>query len=125
MGSVEIQTDMKHALLWELHAITVENQTTTPNCASESHKSQQVEAKETKNTALEATDLTENTKIQENLNVAFMMHVMTGKEPTGLGQDPQEEQNISSTKIKATITAKQMKAMTAPQIAMMNATCNT
>lgn len=45
------------------------------------------------------------------------MHLMTGKEPTSLGQDPQEEQNTSSIKIKA--------AMTAPQIVMMNATCNT
>ena len=51
MGGVEIQTDMKHALLWELHAITVENQTTTPKCASENHKSQLVEAKETETTA--------------------------------------------------------------------------
>ena len=31
VGIVEIQTDIKHALLWELHAITVENWTTMQN----------------------------------------------------------------------------------------------
>ena len=80
VGRAEIQTDMKHALLWELHATTVENQTTMPKCASESHKSWQAKAKETKTTAREAADLAENVKIQENPNVEFMMHVMTGKD---------------------------------------------
>ena len=81
---MEIQTDMKLALLWELHAITVENQTTMPKCASENHESQQVEAKETKTTAQEATDLVEN-KIKKNPHIKATMQVMTGKEPTSLG----------------------------------------
>ena len=102
-------------------------------CASESLKSQQVEAKETETTAQEATDLAENAQIRENPDIKSTMHVMTGKEPISLGQGPQDEQNTMSTKIEAAITAPQMKAMTAPQIkvmtvpqiAMMNATCNT
>lgn len=85
---------MKHALLWELlHAITVENHTTTPKCASESHTNQQEETKETENTTQGVTDLTEDANILENPNTAFTMNVMTAKEPMGLGQDPQEEQN--------------------------------
>ena len=87
---------MKHALLWELHAITVENQATTPKCASENHESQQAEAKETETTAQEATDLVENAKIRKNPSI----EVMTETEPTSLGQDPQDEQNTSSIKIK-------------------------
>ena len=133
-GGVEIQTEkMKHALLWELHAITVENQTTMPKCASENHESQQIEAKETETTTQEGTDLVENSKIQKTPNIKATMHVMTQKEPASLGQDPQDEQNTSSIKIKAAITApqmramtaSQMKAMTAPQIVMMIATCST
>ena len=110
MGCVEIQTDMKHALLWELHMVTVENQTTMPKCASENHESQQVEAKETETTAQEATstDLVENAKIRKNPNMEATIHVMTEKEPTSLGQDPQDEQNTSSIKIKAVIIAQQM-----------------
>ena len=108
MGGVEIQTDMKHALLWELHAITVENQVTTPKCASENHESQQAEAKETETTAQEATYLVENAKIRKNPNIEATMHVMTEKEPASLGQDPQDEQNTSSIKIKAVIIAQQM-----------------
>ena len=103
----------------------MENQTTTPKCASESHKSQQVEAKDIETTAQEATDVAENAEIRNNPNIAFTMHMMTGKEPTSLGQDPQEEQNTSNIKINAAIIAPQMKAMTAPQIVMMNVTCNT
>ena len=102
-------------------------------CASESLESQEVEAKETETTAQEATDLAENAQIQENPNIQSTMHVVTGKEPISLGQDPQDEQNTLSMEIEAAITAPQMKAMTAPQIkvmtvpqiVMMNATCNT
>jgi len=44
----------------ELNASTVETPTTSPKFDSESHKSQQVKANETKYTAQEATDLPEN-----------------------------------------------------------------
>ena len=85
VGGVEIQTDMKHALLYELHATTLGNKTTTAKCVSEFHKRKPVEAKETDTTTQEAIELLENEKIRENPNVAFTRHMMTGKEPIGLG----------------------------------------
>ena len=88
MGGVEIQTHMKHALLWELHAITVENQTTAPK----------------------------------------KMFLKKSQKPAGRGSRsnrPTGKREDSARKPKRRILGPQMKAMTAPQIVMMNATCNT
>ena len=95
--------------------------------ASESHKSQ-VEAKETRTTTQEATDIMGNTKI--------------GKKPKHHIHDPHDDRKEANKSGWSTPTrrtkhikyhdqcsdytvAPQMKAMTAPQIVMVNATCNT
>lgn len=98
----------------------------TPKCASESHKSQ-IEAKETKSTAHEATDIVGNAKILKNPNITFTMHADHRKAAHNSGSTPTRRTKHIKYQDQCSdyTVAPQMKAMTSPQIVMMNATCNT